>query len=142
MENKHIKMIDDVLNYLYENRKSSYGNAYNIGLHSIQQGLLEKKISLDIADIDSVLKKLFDEKYVDKMRDEVNDYFQITFDGIILKELGGYRNHDKSNREAEIHRNSMTKLTLWISIGTIIAASYYVIQLLTQFHVISCCHCK
>jgi hypothetical protein len=129
MEKKNIKMLDEVLNYLYENRNLKHGdNGFKqyFEPQSIFKGLKEKGIILEIDDVIDCAEKLCEDKYANYKTDMLNvdkgmRVYGITFNGKLLKESGGYKKkffRDKTKNIARI-------LNIVILAGAAIIASIY-----------------
>jgi DNA-binding MarR family transcriptional regulator len=98
METKHIRILDDVLNYLYNNRTCEKGKQRTHTIISLTKVFTE----LDISDIENILQKFCKDGYADKTINPLGEkgliYYYITFEGRVFKEACGYK--EKVNKES------------------------------------------
>jgi hypothetical protein len=152
METKHIRILDDVLNYLYDNRTCEKGKQITHTIISLTKVFTE----LDISDIENILQKFCKDGCADRTINPLGEkgliYYYITFEGRVFKESRGYlgklekeneennRITDVENRQGELDENNvkllnrMVWLTAFVCVGTLVSAAYYVNELNKQYH--------
>lgn len=141
--------LDVVLMFLYIN------SAYMQSLDGIVKGIFDK-IASDDNEIAIILRKLEKDGFVIKHplktpytesgtpRVRIEYQFTITFDGKIFSKQGGYTLEDIHSREQNTrleklelatmaNRKLTTGLTVLIAVGTLVAAIYYMIEILDKF---------
>lgn len=132
MENKHIKMLDDVLNCLCMSGENDY---HLCTITQIHDSLMEKGINIGEVNIVFIVRKLQKEGYIELVEVESGKVESciINFDGKVFKEMGGYSGRFNREKALYLRQNfydkSLTFLTAVIAVGTVVAALYYLTEL-------------
>jgi len=149
-----IKLLDDILRYLIYIQKSEKPYIVNAKDIDLQFQDVNKQF------FSSAIKKLVDDGYI-YLEENVNlnyikptviaGFCDITIDGILFIKIGGYENYYNKlqieenlmsdlKSEQRRHSNSLVRLNRWlviltlvIAVGTLVAALYYSIEILSFF---------
>jgi hypothetical protein len=146
----HLKKLDDVLKYFQKHHKNN-----PLSLNEVKSAI-EKPFDFDINEIRPILNKLVKDKYLDtfiipllkrispKLSYEYNeDYYSITFEGIIFIETGGYVRLEELYHAENTRLNTLairqikndedlTQLTRLVAYGTIAAAAIALLLLIWE----------
>lgn len=152
-----IKLLDDILKYLLHIQKAE--KPYIVGLKPIDSSF----IKIDNSFFKSAILKLLKDDYIylgnNVELKNINNLsiaglIEITFDGIIFINQGGYQNYynkllieqnliseikDEQRRHSKalVHLNRwMVGLTIVVAIGTLIAAIYYLVEIFSFFGIL------
>lgn len=89
-----------------------------------------------------IMNKLSNDEYVEEKQMDsslgsivlnIGSTYNITFDGLVLDELGGYHSIYLENNKLKNIQKWQFRLTLYIAIGTIIAGIYYFLEIWKYF---------
>ena len=151
MVESHYKILDDIINTLYNNQIVLNGGG--MASHEIDRDVVNNEDDEKIFNL--ALKKLTKEKYItisDRIVqtlggtfETVRDYYELTFEGTLLKEDGNYsqmiqRNLKKIEESDRIQGNldrynrAIKNLTIVIAFGTIVACLYTLLQVYDWLH--------
>ncbi|MFE3872203.1 hypothetical protein ACFX5F_13320 [Flavobacterium sp. ZS1P70] len=156
MENK---ILDELLKYLLETDYDEFAHIRNDA--NKKSDFLK---NIDNAILKSALLKLVKDGYVNQNSENTTDqlfdtprtnyFYNISFEGRVFIKNGGYENQNRENQKKENWNNEMTErqnaleeqqssnqfqlvlLTWVIAIGTLVAAAYYLIEILKFFCVL------
>jgi hypothetical protein len=128
-----LELLDDTLIFI-----SITDNEMGIKAIELLESLRNSKYSeLKLTQLYIILEKLEKDKYitqgVKEYRTEVTTikgtYYEISIDGIVFLEMGGYRGQKKESQNQKDLISNTFLLTLIVAWGTLIAAIYYIFQL-------------
>lgn len=113
--------LDKVLNIIYERGPLSLNEITHRELR------LLKKITATQIDIERVIDRLIDDKYI-KIEPVHANYpnYKITFEGELLLQRKGYQEKEKREKE-QTRLQSMQTFAIWV--GSAIAGIYYFVEL-------------
>ncbi len=136
-----LEKLDTVLKCLEKHHSEKHHN-----LISIQEILDKEQPEVKWGETLFILKKLAKDGYIDTREISIPDsasteiYYNINFEGRILNEENGYVAKNNSlqaisslQKRQSILNEKLYRLTIWVAVGTVIAAIYYGIEIIKDF---------
>jgi hypothetical protein len=135
-----LEKIDSVLNFL----KSRQGLSAQFTKEYIWSYYIEKTPELEINSqlYNEIFITLLDNAFIreNKQLDDSPSTYHITVEGLTFSGFHqDYLNLEKDKSHRKVYESQMRNLTRWIAFGTVVAAIYYLFELLDKFfHIYPC----
>lgn len=137
---EHLKKIDFVLNFFKSKQDLDASFSYTIIENHVKR---TSELKITVTMLREILKKLVNDGYITERKQEegYQSIYHVSFEGLVFE---GYvheneanhkeqeRLHTLENRQLALSRR-MNALTAIVAVGTIVAAVYYLMEILKSF---------